>query len=155
MVCDLIVEWVLFQFSLFEFYCTGFYIWLHKWDLQNILCWHILHYSCRCSKIHVFCTTLLLIKQIKIFYHITPSVACLPTLRAFLSPPTVCFLIVKQFLVWVGGRVISHSPALPMAECTLVLMLFFVQQDTPIAPVSHHLTRLVSSQQYSMLDTVF
>ncbi len=91
-------------------------------------------------------------QQIKIFYHITPSVACLPTLRALLSPPTVCFLIVKQFLVWVGDLTL---PCTAFGRMHTGADAFVVQQDTPIAPASHRLTRLVSSQQYSMLDTVF
>ncbi len=136
------------KFSLFEFYCTGFYIWLHKWDLQNILCWHILHYSCRCSKIHVFCTTLLLIKQIKIFYHITPSVACLPTLRAFLSPPTVCFLIVKQFLVWVGGRVISPPPCTAYGRMHTGADAFFCTAGHP------YCSSISSSNSFSKQPTV-
>lgn len=128
----------------FTFDCTN--------DLQNTLCWHILHYSCRCSKIHVFLYHAITYQQIKIFYHITPSVACLPTLRALLSPPTVCFLIVKQFLVWVGDLTL---PCTAFGRMHTGADAFVVQQDTPIAPASHRLTRLVSSQQYSMLDTVF
>lgn len=84
-------------------------------------------------------------------YH---SISSLPTHTQGFSFTTHRLFSDSKAVFSVGGRVISHSPALPLAECTLVLMLFFVQQDTPIAPVSHHLTRLVAANstiRYSIL----
>lgn len=78
-------------------------------------------------------------QQIKISY-ITPSITCLPTLRALLSPPTVCFLIVKQFLVWVGDL---SLPCAASGRMHAGADTFVVQQDTPPAPDQHSISQLI------------